>query len=74
MKKRIISLLMALLMLTSLLPTAVWAEGEAPEQTAVPVINDGASGQEQEPAATPETPETPEAPEAPAPPQSASPP
>ena len=34
MKKRIISLLMALLMLTSLLPTAVWAEGEAPEQTA----------------------------------------
>ena len=26
MKKRIISLLMALLMLTSLLPTAVWAE------------------------------------------------
>ena len=34
MKKRIISLLMALLMLTSLLPTAVWAEGEAPEQAA----------------------------------------
>ena len=69
MKKRIISLLMALLMLTSLLPTAVWAEGEAPEQTAVPVINDGASGQEQEPAATPETPETPEAPEAPVEPE-----
>ena len=42
MKKRIISLLMALLMLTSLLPTAVWAEGEAPEQTAPAVMDDGA--------------------------------
>ena len=42
MKKRIISLLMALLMLTSLLPTTVWAEGEAPEQAVVPVINAGA--------------------------------
>ncbi len=42
MKKRIISLLMALLMLTSLLPTAVWAEGEAPEQTAAAVMDDGA--------------------------------
>ena len=52
MKKRIISLLMALLMLTSLLPTAVWAEGEAPEQTAAAVMDDG--GAEQEPAA-PET-------------------
>ena len=41
MKKRIISLLMALLMLTSLLPTAVWAEGEAPEQTAAAVMDDG---------------------------------
>lgn len=56
MKKRIISLLMALLMLTSLLPTAVWAEGEAPEQAAAAVTDDGAA--EQEPAA-PETPETP---------------
>ena len=65
MKKRIISLLMALLMLTSLLPTAVWAEGEAPEQTAAAVMDDGA---EQEPAA-PETPETPEAPEAPVEPE-----
>ncbi len=42
MKKRIINLLMALLMLTSLLPTAVWAEGEAPEQTAAAVMDDGA--------------------------------
>lgn len=67
MKKRIISLLMALLMLTSLLPTAVWAEGEAPEQTAAAVMDDG--GAEQEPAATPETPETPEAPEAPVEPE-----
>ena len=57
MKKRIISLLMALLMLTSLLPTAVWAEGEAPEQAAAAVMDDG--GAEQEPAATPETSETP---------------
>lgn len=67
MKKRIISLLMALLMLTSLLPTAVWAEGDAPEQTAATVTDDGAA--EQEPAATPETPETPEAPEAPVEPE-----
>ena len=67
MKKRIISLLMALLMLTSLLPTAVWAEGDAPEQTAAAAMDDGAA--EQEPAATPETPETPEAPEAPVEPE-----
>lgn len=67
MKKRIISLLMALLMLTSLLPTAVWAEGDTPEQTAATVTDDGAA--EQEPAATPETPETPEAPEAPVEPE-----
>lgn len=67
MKKRIISLLMALLMLTSLLPTAVWAEGDTPEQTAAAVMDDG--GAEQEPAATPETPETPEAPEAPVEPE-----
>lgn len=67
MKKRIISLLMALLMLTSLLPSAVWAEGDTPEQTAAAVTDDGAA--EQEPAATPETPETPEAPEAPVEPE-----
>lgn len=67
MKKRIISLFMALLMLTSLLPTAVWAEGDTPEQTAATVTDDGAA--EQEPAATPETPETPEAPEAPVEPE-----
>ena len=66
MKKRIISLLMALLMLTSLLPSAVWAEGEAPEQTAAAVMDDG--GAEQEPAA-PETPETPVEPEQPAEPE-----
>lgn len=66
MKKRIISLLMALLMLTSLLPTAVWAEGEAPEQAAAAVMDDG--GAEQEPAA-PETPETPVEPEQPAEPE-----
>ncbi len=66
MKKRIISLLMALLMLTSLLPTAVWAEGDAPEQTAAAAMDGGAA--EQEPAA-PETPETPEAPEAPVEPE-----
>lgn len=66
MKKRIISLLMVLLMLTSLLPTAVWAEGEAPEQTAAAVMDDG--GAEQEPAA-PETPETPVEPEQPAEPE-----
>ena len=66
MKKRIISLLMALLMLTSLLPTAVWAEGEAPEQTAAAVMDDG--GAEQEPAA-PETPETPVEPEQPTEPE-----
>lgn len=69
MKKRIISLLIALLMLTSLLPTAVWAEGDAPEQTAVAATDDGTVKQEQEPAATPETPETPEAPEAPVEPE-----
>lgn len=66
MKKRIISLLMALLMLTSLLPTAVWAEGDTPEQAAVAVMDDG--GAEQEPAA-PETPETPVEPEQPAEPE-----
>lgn len=66
MKKRIISLLMALLMLTSLLPTAVWAEGEAPEQAAAAATDSGTV--EQEPAA-PETPETPEAPEAPVEPE-----
>ena len=70
MKKRIISLLMALLMLATLLPTAVWAEGEAPDQTAVPVINHGASGQEQAPAPeTPEEPEEPGEPEQPAAPE-----
>ena len=68
MKKRIISLLMALLMLTSLLPTAVWAEGEAPEQTAATVMDGGTVKQEQEPAA-PETPETPVEPEQPAEPE-----
>ena len=67
MKKRIISLFMALLMLTSLLPTAVWAEGEAPEQTAAAVMDDG--GAEQEPVETPETPETPVEPEQPAEPE-----
>ena len=66
MKKRIISLLMALLMLTSLLPTAVWAEGEAPERTAAAVMDDG--GAEQEPAA-PETSETPVEPEQPTEPE-----
>ena len=67
MKKRIISLLMALLMLTSLLPTAVWAEGDTPEQAAAAATDDG--GAEQEPAETPKTPETPEAPEAPVEPE-----
>lgn len=67
MKKRIISLLMALLMLTSLLPTAVWAEGDTPEQAAAAATDSGTV--EQEPAATPETPETPEAPEAPVEPE-----
>lgn len=67
MKKRIISLLMALLMLTSLLPTAVWAEGDTPEQAAAAAMDDG--GAEQEPAETPKTPETPEAPEAPVEPE-----
>ena len=66
MKKRIISLLMALLMLTSLLPTAVWAEGDTPEQAAAAVMDDG--GAEQEPAA-PETPETPVEPEQPTEPE-----
>lgn len=71
MKKRIISLLMALLMLTSLLPTAVWAEGDTPEQAAAAATDSGTveQEQEQEPAATPETPETPEAPEAPVEPE-----
>lgn len=66
MKKRIISLLMALLMLTSLLPTAVWAEGDTPEQAAAAATDSGTV--EQEPAA-PETPEAPEAPEAPVEPE-----
>ena len=68
MKKRIISLLMALLMLTSLLPTAVWAEGEAPEQAAAAATDSGTVEQEQEPAA-PETPETPVEPEQPTEPE-----
>ena len=66
MKKRIISLLMALLMLTSLLPTAVWAEGDTPEQAAAAAMDDG--GAEQEPAA-PETSETPVEPEQPTEPE-----
>ena len=61
MKKRVISLLMTLLMLTSLLPTTVWAAGEAPEQTTVAAM-DG-SAVEQDPAV--ETPETPTEPEQP---------
>ena len=68
MKKRIISLLMALLMLTSLLPTAVWAEGDTPEQAAAAATDSGTVEQEQEPAA-PETPETPVEPEQPAEPE-----
>ena len=68
MKKRIISLLMALLMLTSLLPTAVWAEGDTPEQAAAAATDSGTAEQEQEPAA-PETPETPVEPEQPAEPE-----
>ena len=44
MKKRIISLLMALLMLTSLLPTAVWAEGDTPEQAAAAATDSGTRG------------------------------
>lgn len=70
MKKRIISLLMALLMLTSLLPTAVWAEGDTPEQAAAAATDSGTveQEQEQEPAA-PETPETPVEPEQPAEPE-----
>ena len=74
MKKRIISLLMALLMLTSLLPTAVWAEGDIPEQAAA-ATDSGAVEQEpaepetpetpDTPSETPETPETPDAPETP---------
>lgn len=67
MKKRVISLLMALLMLTSLLPSAVWAEGDAPEQTAAAVMDDGAA--EQEPAVAPENPEAPVEPEQPAEPE-----
>ena len=66
MKKRIISLLMALLMLTSLLPTPVGAEGSPREETSPAVMDDG--GAEQEPAA-PETPETPVEPEQPAEPE-----
>ena len=66
MKKRIISLLMALLMLTSLLPTAVWAEGDTPEQAAAAATDSGTV--EQEPAA-PETPETPVEPEQPTEPE-----
>lgn len=66
MKKRIISLLMVLLMLTSLLPTAVWAEGDTPEQAAAAVMDSGTV--EQEPAA-PETPETPVEPEQPTEPE-----
>ena len=68
MKKRIISLLMALLMLTSLLPTAVWAEGDTPEQAAAAATDSGTVEQEQEPAA-PETLETPVEPEQPAEPE-----
>lgn len=66
MKKRIISLLMALLMLTSLLPTAVWAEGDTPEQAAAAATDSGTV--EQEPAA-PETSETPVEPEQPTEPE-----
>lgn len=70
MKKRIISLLMALLMLTSLLPTAVWAEGDTPEQAAAAATDSGTveQEQEQEPAA-PETSETPVEPEQPTEPE-----
>ena len=65
MKKRIISLLMALLMLASLLPTAVWAEGDIPEQAAAAATDSGAVEQEPAEPETPETPENPETPESP---------
>ncbi len=45
MKKRIISLSMALLMLTSLLPTAVWAEEIGMETTSAAVLADNAAAE-----------------------------
>lgn len=63
MFKRTIALCMSALMLISLLPAAVWAAEEVPDQTAAPVIYDGAENDDT--AGTPEVPEEPEGPAAP---------
>ena len=61
MLKRMVGLCMAVLTLVSLLPAAAWAEGEALDQAAAPVIDDGANAREAEPEpAVPETPAEPE--------------
>ncbi len=65
MRKQITSLLMALLMLLTLLPTAAWAENTAADDQPVPAIADPAA---------PEEPDTPEEPDAPADPVQPSPP
>lgn len=65
MRKQITSLLMALLMLLTLLPTAAWAEDTAADDQPVPAIADPAA---------PEEPDTPEEPDAPADPVQPSPP
>ena len=65
MRKQITSLLLSLLMLLTLLPTAAWAEDTAADDQPVPAIADPAA---------PEEPDTPEEPDAPADPVQPSPP
>lgn len=62
MFKRMIGLCTAALMLVSLLPAAVWAEGTDSEQTAAPVLQDGAVEQVAETVEDCENPNVPEEP------------
>lgn len=71
MRKQITSLLLSLLMLLTLLPTAAWAEDTAADDQPVPAIIDQAEPEEP---TTPEELDTPEEPDAPADPVQPSPP
>ena len=65
MRKQITSLLMALLMLLTLLPTAAWAENTAADEQPSPAIIDQTEPEEPTTPAAPEEPAEPAVPEAP---------
>lgn len=69
MRKQITSLLMALLMLLTLLPTSVWAEDTAADDQPGPAIIDQAEPEEPTTPAAPEEPAEPAQPEEPAVPE-----